>query len=974
MPRPAASLLLLGAAALGLWFYSPVLLSDRQFAYRDAAHYYYPLYQRVEQEWNAGRLPLWSPEENAGMPLLGNPTAAVLYPLKLIYRLAPSYAWGARLYVVAHSALALVAMYILARGWGISPIGSALAACSFAFAAPILFQYCNVIYLVGAAWLPLGFHAADAWIRLGKRRALAALAAVLAMQTLGGDPQAAYLTGLFAALYAVLLSRPSWPRLRFSGLALILLLWFGTAIAAAALLARDPSKLQRPPEPLPWTGPATWSIRAAWLLSALILIAAIVRMPEARRFGSRLGGLLLAAILAALISGAQLFPVLEFTAQTARSAESGPHDIYPFSVEPTRLLELVWPGVFGSFLGGNSSWLALIPPHRPDIWVPSLYGGALVLILALASRGPATPIWQRWLGLVTLISLLASFGRFGSPIWLARLIPALQPWIGTHDPPDVAAIRFDGQLRDGDGGVYWALATFLPGFSRFRYPAKLLTFACLGLSVLAGAGLDRIRLHQFRSARHFALGLALVSATLAAGLFAQRDAVIAAFRNSPLAGSTSLYGPFSPAAAWHATIRATTHGALVAVALLALLRIAHLRPRWGAGLILAFQAFDLALANRDLIITVPTPVLETPPALLERIQAAERESPTPGGFFRVHRTPHWEPRGWGLSSGADRYRQLVEWERDTLQPKYGVPLGLHYTLTQGVAELYDYEYFFAPFEAISPDRSLAARFLGRDDGKPLVAFPRRGFDLWNTRYFILPYVPGNDESRGYASFLPDAEILAPRFPDQPDRDDQRRQWALSQDWQLLRNRASYPRAWIVHDAIVRPPIRGLRRLDREPLMRDILYQADPLWTSPDRPIYDPRRIAWVETDEVGQVAPFLARTPVHPSETPRIVRYEPQLVVIDVTLQTPGLLVFADVYYPGWRLELDGQPAPLLRVNRMMRGAGVPSGSHRLTFRYDPDSLRWGLAATVLGFCGLALVLRPGRRQPTTCPSGVDRC
>ena len=69
--------------------YAPVLFSDQQFGYRDAADYYYPLNKRVQAEWTAGRWPLWEPEENAGMPLLGNPTAAVLYPGKLVFAVLP---------------------------------------------------------------------------------------------------------------------------------------------------------------------------------------------------------------------------------------------------------------------------------------------------------------------------------------------------------------------------------------------------------------------------------------------------------------------------------------------------------------------------------------------------------------------------------------------------------------------------------------------------------------------------------------------------------------------------------------------------------------------------------------------------------------------------------------------------------------------------------------------------------------------
>src|SRR5205823_9638046 len=144
---------------------------------------------------------LWEPEENAGVRLLGNPTAAVLYPGKLIYALLP-YAWAARSYVVAHTALAFVAMLVLMRSWQTSWIGSALSGLAYAFGAPILFQYCNIIYLVGVAWLPLGFHAVDRWVRLGRRWGLIELAVVLAMQTLGGDPQAAYLVGLSAIGYA----------------------------------------------------------------------------------------------------------------------------------------------------------------------------------------------------------------------------------------------------------------------------------------------------------------------------------------------------------------------------------------------------------------------------------------------------------------------------------------------------------------------------------------------------------------------------------------------------------------------------------------------------------------------------------------------------------------------------------------------------------------------------------------------------
>ncbi len=100
--------------ALFLVCYAPALFHNRQFGFRDAGYFYYPLHQRVQEEWNQGRWPLWEPEENGGVPLLGNPTAAVLYPGKLIFAVLP-YAWGARFYIVMHTALAFVAMLVLLR-------------------------------------------------------------------------------------------------------------------------------------------------------------------------------------------------------------------------------------------------------------------------------------------------------------------------------------------------------------------------------------------------------------------------------------------------------------------------------------------------------------------------------------------------------------------------------------------------------------------------------------------------------------------------------------------------------------------------------------------------------------------------------------------------------------------------------------------------------------------------------------------
>lgn len=67
-----------------------------------------------------------------------------------------------------------------------------------------------------------------------------------------------------------------------------------------------------------------------------------------------------------------------------------------------------------------------------------------------------------------------------------------------------------------------------------------------------------------------------------------------------------------------------------------------------------------------------------------------------------------------------------------------------------------------------------------------------------------------------------------------------------------------------------------------------------------------------------------------------------------------GLLVTSGLFYPGWKVQIDGQAAEALEVNGALRGVLVPAGEHTVLWTYSP---RW-VRPALLCFCaGCALLL-----------------
>lgn len=73
--------------------------------------------------------------------------------------------------------------------------------------------------------------------------------------------------------------------------------------------------------------------------------------------------------------------------------------------------------------------------------------------------------------------------------------------------------------------------------------------------------------------------------------------------------------------------------------------------------------------------------------------------------------------------------------------------------------------------------------------------------------------------------------------------------------------------------------------------------------------------------------------------TIRLTSYEPNQLVYETSSPQDGIVVFSEIYYPGWTATIDGKPADIARADYILRAMNVPAGKHTIEMCFDPQSL-----------------------------------
>ncbi|MBI3564271.1 MAG: YfhO family protein, partial [Elusimicrobia bacterium] len=92
----------------------------------------------------------------------------------------------------------------------------------------------------------------------------------------------------------------------------------------------------------------------------------------------------------------------------------------------------------------------------------------------------------------------------------------------------------------------------------------------------------------------------------------------------------------------------------------------------------------------------------------------------------------------------------------------------------------------------------------------------------------------------------------------------------------------------------------------------------------------------------------------------RIAYEDSAEVVVSARSDGPGWVLLLDSWYPGWRAEVNGEPAAVRRADYAFRAVPVPGGESTVRFTYVPYWFWIGVFCAALSAAGLALAWRRG--------------
>lgn len=104
----------------------------------------------------------------------------------------------------------------------------------------------------------------------------------------------------------------------------------------------------------------------------------------------------------------------------------------------------------------------------------------------------------------------------------------------------------------------------------------------------------------------------------------------------------------------------------------------------------------------------------------------------------------------------------------------------------------------------------------------------------------------------------------------------------------------------------------------------------------------------------GKWKEILGESKVQTDGTVTLTSYAPDELTYEAKSKDGGVIVFSEIYYPGWTATIDGEPAKVGRADYVLRALNVPAGEHEIVLSFHPTSIA---ATESIAYAAYALLL-----------------
>tara|TARA_A200000113_G_scaffold103968_1_gene93426 strand:+ start:1737 stop:4157 length:2421 start_codon:yes stop_codon:yes gene_type:complete len=88
-----------------------------------------------------------------------------------------------------------------------------------------------------------------------------------------------------------------------------------------------------------------------------------------------------------------------------------------------------------------------------------------------------------------------------------------------------------------------------------------------------------------------------------------------------------------------------------------------------------------------------------------------------------------------------------------------------------------------------------------------------------------------------------------------------------------------------------------------------------------------------------------------------LLKNKPNEKIYNIKSNKPGFVVFSEMFYPGWKAEINNREVELYKVNFILRGLFVPKGDNKIKFYFEPSSIKYGSIIQIFSIIILVAVI-----------------